>query len=838
MSQDRDTCGCCSAMEARTPNLIANPPGLSRIAYRSGTHSDFLASMLAGLSRTGRPALARLRTRDTDDPTIALLDAWAVACDVLTFYSDRLANESYLRTAVERTSLQELGKLVAYRLNPGMAAETWLAFSLERPPPFPPLELPDPGLLPPGVPAAVILHERLRVQSVPGPEEKPQTFETVEQIEARPEWNSLPVVQTTPWSPVRNPIDAYLDGIGLNISPGSAILFAGDDLVRDRWDLRLITSVEVDATARRTHIRWDYELGSLHPFNRPADTPAVAILRKRLSVFGHNAPVWTTMSQSFRDGYRASHPFPGGADEQEWPSFGSVTTRDGFSFIDLDGAHPDLVRGAPVVVSQDTEGFYRELYTVVERSELSRSEFGISGKVTRLKLAGEAHAFGSPRLVTVFAVPEPVTVVESPDDSSVATATIVVEGDAAHMRSGRTLVLAGTAPDGTPKADLLTLAGAVPAPNGRTELALVRPPETAYARQGAVVFGNVARATHGETVTQILGSGDARVPFQGFSLQQSPLTFVPAANPRGAESTLDLRVDGLRWVERSSTYGTGPRDRVFTTRDDADGSVSVVFGDGQRGARPSSGSNNVRATYRKGIGSAGNLKPGQLSQALDRPLGFKAVSNPRAATGGVDPEPPEHARASIPLHVRTLGRAVSLQDYADFALAYTGIAKASAAVLALKAGRTIVVTVADEDGQPPPPRTVERLDAEIRRRGDPNVRVVVLPCRSATFRIALKAKIDRERISADVLAAVRAALRSTYGARMRSLGGAVYRSAVVAIAAAVPGVVGIDLDLLYRAVPPSLQERLVADPAHAVDGEPVAAELLAIADFDWLLEVP
>ena len=45
---------------------------------------------------------ARLRTRDDDDFTIALLDAWATVADVLTFYQERIANESYLRTATER----------------------------------------------------------------------------------------------------------------------------------------------------------------------------------------------------------------------------------------------------------------------------------------------------------------------------------------------------------------------------------------------------------------------------------------------------------------------------------------------------------------------------------------------------------------------------------------------------------------------------------------------------------------------------------------------------------------------------------------------------------------
>ena len=127
--------------------------------------------MLAALPvRAADRALAGSRTRDPDDPTIALLDAWAVACDVLTFYTERLANESFLGTATERTSLQELGALVAYRLGPGVAAETMLAFALERPPALPPREgagSRHPARRP--CRSAVVLPAGLRVQSVPGP---------------------------------------------------------------------------------------------------------------------------------------------------------------------------------------------------------------------------------------------------------------------------------------------------------------------------------------------------------------------------------------------------------------------------------------------------------------------------------------------------------------------------------------------------------------------------------------------------------------------------------------------------------------------------------------------
>src|SRR5262249_30744925 len=126
-------CGCCEGVEILTPLVVANRPGLAALSYRVGTHPTFLETMLARLSTVEvendhqkfRPLL-RLTTRDANDPSIALLDAWATVGDVLTFYQERIANEGYLRTATERRSIIELARLVGYRLRPGVAASVWL----------------------------------------------------------------------------------------------------------------------------------------------------------------------------------------------------------------------------------------------------------------------------------------------------------------------------------------------------------------------------------------------------------------------------------------------------------------------------------------------------------------------------------------------------------------------------------------------------------------------------------------------------------------------------------------------------------------------------------------
>jgi hypothetical protein len=127
-------CGCCEGVGPETPQPIMNRPALSAVAYRVGLHSQFKASMLAELSDPENVALGPLRTRNDSDFTIALLDAFAVAADILSFYNERICNETYLRTAVDQRSVFELARLVGYRPSPGVAASAFLAFTLNDAP--------------------------------------------------------------------------------------------------------------------------------------------------------------------------------------------------------------------------------------------------------------------------------------------------------------------------------------------------------------------------------------------------------------------------------------------------------------------------------------------------------------------------------------------------------------------------------------------------------------------------------------------------------------------------------------------------------------------------------
>ena len=184
-------CGCCSGTSVQTPQPRSNLSGLTSIAYRAGTWASFKESMLARLSSSDYPVLAGLQTRDDDDFTIAFLDASAIVLDILTFYQERLANESYLRTAGRLQSLIELSRLIGYRPSPGVSASAYVAFTLKAAPG----QAPDPSA------PAITIPKGTQLQSVPAQGQTAQTFETSTDISAKADWNALPLQTGQPWVP-------------------------------------------------------------------------------------------------------------------------------------------------------------------------------------------------------------------------------------------------------------------------------------------------------------------------------------------------------------------------------------------------------------------------------------------------------------------------------------------------------------------------------------------------------------------------------------------------------------------------------------------------------------
>jgi predicted phage baseplate assembly protein len=810
MNGHPNDCGCCAGLTAQTPADVANRPGLTAIAYRVGTHPTFKSSMLAALSDFTRSSLDGLKTREDDDYSIALLDASGMLADVLTFYQERIANESYLRTATERRSLLELARLIGYELRPGVAAHTYLAFTLDDAP---------------GAPTRTTIDIGLKVQSIPGPGETPRTFETVEKIEARVEWNTMKPPMTQVAIPVFGTTYVYVKGVATNLKAGDAILFVGGerdaDAGSERWDFRRVEAVIPDHNADRTRIEWVDGLGTASPhIVLPAASPKLYALRQRASLFGYNAPHPLTLSKDTR----ANYGFKDG-DGSDWSfSFGGST-------IDLDTIYPGILKNSWVVLSRPD---YQELYRATAVTEGSQAKFTLAGKTTRVTLdTSENLALfqgGHYRETMIFAQSERLDMAEEPITTAMTGRNVTLTPKVDGLVKGRVVVaLCKDDVSGDSLSEVVTIADMVTA--GHTTTLVVTPPlANRYARESFRLNANVALATHGETVQEVLGSGDAGRAYQRFTLRQPPLTYVGASTPSGSESTLRIRVNDLLWHEVATLYGRGPQEHIFITRSDDEGKTTVQFGDGITGARLPSGQDNVRAVYRKGNGLGGLVKAEQLSLLLTRPLGVKAVVNPKAAAGADDPESLDDARRNAPLTVLTLDRAVSLQDYEDFASAFGGIAKALSTWTWDKQTRRVLLTVAGPNGLSVDPTTSDYLLKALQAAGDPFVNVQVKSYRPAFFKLAGTLIVSPDALPDKVLVAVEQVLRTQFSFDARAFGQPVMLSEVIAAIQGVAEVVAVDLDKLYRAdAPPTLQPRLLAAlPETVGDGDVASAELLTL----------
>lgn len=900
-----------------TPQAIVNRPTLTAIAYRAGTYSTFYASMLAALSDPAFPPLAALRTHASSDFSIALLDAWAVTLDILTFYQERFANEAFLRTAVDQRSVFELARLVGYVPSPGVSASAVLAFTLSDAP---------------GSPDHVFISAGTRVQSVPGPGQKPQIFETASDFTAVIALNAMPAQTHTSWQIHKGDTSTWISGTANNINVGDALLFlaapSGQPSASGPADFRYVSRVKADAPSGNTQVWWNQALTNVAT-SATADV-AIYIFRKKAALFGAQAanpfllptdtlkqipgnPLSTTAigkigtvsigSAVNKAASLASTPIFIHTIPTDW-----IFSYEGHGVIHLDASYAGLEpagvspTGAPdqlqwIVLTSPSS---TALFQIASASESNPNLYAVSAKTSQLTLATAAVLAGSPgtsldailttlvgetRTITAYVQSELLTPATIPITNWQAFTTfplaigmiVPVQGGSIaivggqQIASGQPIGISGkrarlqiAAGDNTifvpansagilpvadnqifyanlfpPTIDVITglpswtvttlsgISGTLIVATDNMQLlpADKNDPVVSEASlvNGATVAGDVTTltldsalsgiydaatvrvnansvsATNGETVHEILGSGDATNKALQFKLKQTPLTYITAATGNGTQSTLEIWINNLQWHEVSNLLAAGPADRVFTTRIDSQGSCIVQFGNGVQGACTPTGQSNIRAIYRKGIGSSGMVNGRQLSQPLDRQQGVKAVINPSPASGAADPASAADARSSAPLPTLTVGRIVSLEDYQNFAINFAGIAKALATWTWFGSRRGVFLSIAGENGAiltSGDPVVLKLIDA-IQSSSNRYIPLTVAPYLPVLFRIGAAVKIDQENYDPDlVLAQVWQNIQSAFAFDRRQLAQNVVGSQVVEIIQQTPGVIAAQLQAL------------------------------------------
>lgn len=355
------------------------------------------------------------------------------------------------------------------------------------------------------------------------------------------------------------------------------------------------------------------------------------------------------------------------------------------------------------------------------------------------------------------------------------------------------------------------------------------------------ICANVVAATQGQTVQdEVLGSADQRANARRFMLKYSPLTYLPSTNGDAPISTLSVEVNGAPWQETNTFFGQNGEQRVYVTRRDSQGNTTIIFGDGQQGARLPRGREHITSSYRYGSGSAGNVPANSLTTIRTRPYGVQKVTNPLPASGGADAEPQALAQSRAPLLIQTMQRIVSLTDYEAFARVFPGISKARAKALWYGGARVVQLTVASDDGAALSSDTYNVLRAAINSvTAAPAQPLAIQSFARLDFQMGATVIIAAgyENIANTIVENVRQQLLAAFSFEQRAFGQSVSSSDIVALIQGVEGVYAVELAFLSTDQTRQYHAVLHANPAR-VEGQQIKpAQLLLIDTSDQGIEL-
>ncbi len=806
---------CCDTSPRASLEML--PAGLSTLPRQLRTFGEVRRVMLAGLPK--QPALRSWKPSG-DDLGLMWLEMWAYVADTLAFYDARVADASYLGTAPSRVALRRIVGLLGYSPRGGIAGRATLA------------------VLAKGVPTVLPAGTGFRSAAIAG--QPPQVFESnlpVAIDSLKNLWTVKPFKRNPRVDPAASSatstVGSHATKGGSSSSSGS--IKAGNGSSGPPATSHLLFEPEgygltVDSLVLFESRSTEFPSAVVPKVTQVATSAPFAGRDDASYVRVTFAPAISVESELNLNDLRVRTPTQSFVATTHTPKTSGKSTASPImhsgssSVVYVDGMPGRFRVHDPIIVAKDLGGPEPKLAFVevgaveaaaLEVSVLPPADDGSRPMVagTRLTLSpgfgtelgtdGAAlsffHAFvGAGRPTNVAQTT--VSLAELCDPAGVPLGT-GLKPPAPTEAMAQQLGLANSTAGILEQRFLISDAGGQSASvsgritflvEGSAHFELLDPTEVKVSlwKLPMRIYGNLVDATRGESVPrEVLGSGDASQVNQSFKLKKKPLTYLPGSGGEGnSGTTLNVWVDGIRWREVPSHFGSGPEDRVYCVRQNDDGESTVHFGDGVFGARVPTGVGNVVASYRYG---AGFLAPpsnaiNQLGRAAE---GLQGVASPLPAQPGKDPEGPDDLRASAPRSVLMLGRVVGILDFEAMAAAAPGVVRAAAEWRWLKEQMQAGVHV-DYIGDAEESFIVETL----RHAADPTIPLAVVRAVPIVTRVSIAIEVNPRFQKSQVERAVYHHLTTTEGALSPSraqIGGHYWAGTLHRAVLEVDGVLGV-----------------------------------------------
>ncbi len=164
------------------------------------------------------------------------------------------------------------------------------------------------------------------------------------------------------------------------------------------------------------------------------------------------------------------------------------------------------------------------------------------------------------------------------------------------------------------------------------------------------------------------------------------------------QGSMSLQIGGETWVLVDTFAKSKPTDKHFMVSVDEALNPYIMFGDGTFGKKPSAGAKITNVVFYLTNGTQGNVKSNTITSVpsvISSSITDATVSNAYDAGGGSNYENFTMLKEHIPLSVKTLGVAITKEDFESLAMLVDGINKAKADY---ECGRKLTVYISPDGG--------------------------------------------------------------------------------------------------------------------------------------------
>lgn len=247
------------------------------------------------------------------------------------------------------------------------------------------------------------------------------------------------------------------------------------------------------------------------------------------------------------------------------------------------------------------------------------------------------------------------------------------------------------------------------------------------------------------------------------------------------QGSMSLQIGGETWVLVDTFAKSKPTDKHFMVSVDEALNPYIMFGDGTFGKKPAAGAKITNVVFYLTNGTQGNVKSNTITSVpsvISSSITDATVSNAYDAGGGSNYENFTMLKEHIPLSVKTLGVAITKEDFESLAMLVDGVNKAKADY---ECGRKLTIYISPDGGAVASSELINRVYNLLSQRAPMTTWLKVKSAGKVQIILEMDVTGKKSYKTAEIQTQILTALYNAYSLEQAQIGGSVRVSDIYAL---------------------------------------------------------